>query len=187
MTPVLGGYLIGPSSPALNRVYGLKEDSLKKYYGKSGLSCSHVPFPSSLIASRQLQEAREFGRIGWENGNRGQIWRSRKRERRRFAVVCCDGRPVQRAKKAVIVGAGPAGAMLALLLARQNWKVDVYECKQWLEGYWAPGQPDGWSVMLGSRAAHCLEQVGLKEEVWAEGVVCTGRTSITGISHGAGF
>ncbi|CAM6050864.1 unnamed protein product [Sphagnum compactum] len=81
-------------------------------------------------------------------------------------------------KRAVIVGAGPAGALLALLLARQNWRVDVFESKHWDGDHWTAGEPAGWSVMLGGRAAHCLEKVGLKEEVWLKGVVCTGRTTI---------
>jgi ribulose 1,5-bisphosphate synthetase/thiazole synthase len=86
-------------------------------------------------------------------------------------------------KRAVIVGAGPAGALLALLLARQNWRVDVFESKHWDGDHWAAGEPAGWSVMLGGRAAHCLEKVGLKEEVWLKGVVCTGRTTIRGMPN----
>lgn len=101
--------------------------------------------------------------------------------RRRYAVVCCNARePGKKGKTAVIVGAGPAGALLALLLARQDWKVDVFERKQWSGGSWAPGQPEGWNVMLGARAAYCLDDVGLKEDVWSEGVLCSGRTAVTG-------
>jgi len=102
--------------------------------------------------------------------------------------VCCNGR--EKGKTAVIVGAGPAGALLALLLARQDWKVDVFERKQWSGASWASGQPDGWNVMLGARAAYCLENVGLKEDVWSEGVLCSGRTAVTGtleFTRGLGF
>lgn len=97
---------------------------------------------------------------------------------RRYAVVCCSGR--EKGKTAVIVGAGPAGALLALLLARQDWKVDVFERKHWSGASWASEQPEGWNVMLGARAAYCLENVGLKEDVWSEGVLCSGRTAVTG-------
>lgn len=99
--------------------------------------------------------------------------------RTRNAVVYCAAA----GKTAVIVGAGPAGALLALLLARQDWKVDVFERKQWSGASWAPGQPDGWNVMLGARAAYCLESAGLKDEVWREGVLCSGRTAVTGTLH----
>lgn len=99
---------------------------------------------------------------------------------RTFAVVCDNGKVGQEEKTAVIVGAGPAGSLLALLLAKQDWKVDVFESKHWSDGSWAPGQPDGWNVMLGARAAYCLEHVGLKDDVWSEGVFCSGRTVVAG-------
>ncbi|KAG0632094.1 hypothetical protein M758_1G303700 [Ceratodon purpureus] len=123
-------------------------------------------------------------RFGWSRGGvvrdklggGGVNWRRGRRD----AVVRCGGGGERREKSAVIVGAGPAGALLALLLARQDWKVDVFERKQWSDGSWAPGQPDGWNVMLGARAAYCLEEVGLKEDVWGEGVLCSGRSAIAG-------
>lgn len=105
----------------------------------------------------------------------GVCWR---RGRRHAGARCEVGS--QKERSAVIVGAGPAGALLALLLAGRDWKVDVFERKEWRDGSWAPGQPDGWSVMLGARAGCCLEAVGLKEDVWAEGVSCSGRTAVTG-------
>ena len=131
---------------------------------------------------------------GWEAGRRmscswirNGVWRDKLRaggdcwkRGRRLSVVRCGGEGKQKGKTAVIVGAGPAGALLALLLARQHWRVDVFETKQWGDGSWAAGQPDGWNVMLGARAAYCLKEVGLKEDVWGEGVLCSGRTAITG-------
>jgi hypothetical protein len=148
--------------------------------------------------ARVVCEAMDCGawaraRCGWEAGKRecpprlnsGWIQTGEKlraggvgwKQPRRHAAVRCESR---KEKTAVIIGAGPAGAFLALLLARHDWKVDVFERKQWRSGTWAPEQPDGWSVMLGARAAHCLEHLGLKENVWSEGVLCAGRTAVTG-------
>lgn len=158
-----------------------------KGYGIQRDSGRFVPvqhYSSSFFSgecARGLEESCNFSRLCWK------LRRHRQRNSRGSScwtvVTSSCGVEGKKIGNAVIIGAGPAGAMLALLLARQNWKVDVYECKQWRDGYWAPEQPDGWSVMLGARAAQCLDKVGLKEDVWAQGVVCTGRTTITGKLH----
>ena len=80
--------------------------------------------------------------------------------RQNCGVVRCE----KKEKSAVIVGAGPAGALLAVLLARQDWKVDVFERKAFRAGRF-DGGGEGWNVMLGARAAHSVDSVGLKDAV----------------------
>ena len=73
-----------------------------------------------------------------------------------------------------LIGAGLAGALLAQLLARQGWKVELFEKrpdprKQGYEG--------GRSInlALAERGLHALRQAGLEREVMAQAVMMRGR------------
>lgn len=74
----------------------------------------------------------------------------------------------------VIAGAGLAGALLATLLARRGWSVDVFEkrpdprCR---------GYEGGRSInlALAERGLHALRQAGLQDAVMAQAVMMRGR------------
>lgn len=67
-------------------------------------------------------------------------------------------------KKAVVVGAGPAGALTAMLLAQQGWKVDVFERLSPLVGedgsITASIGPRSYNILLSERAATALDMAG---------------------------
>ena len=76
--------------------------------------------------------------------------------------------------KISIAGAGLAGALLAILLARQGWSVDVYEKRAdpRLHAY-----EGGRSInlALAERGLHALRQAGLQEAVMTQSVMMRGR------------
>lgn len=73
-----------------------------------------------------------------------------------------------------IVGAGLAGALLATLLARRGWSVDVYEKRgdPRLQGY-AGGRSI--NLALAERGRHALRMAGGDDEVMAQAVMMRGR------------
>ncbi len=73
-----------------------------------------------------------------------------------------------------IAGAGLAGALLAALLARAGWKVDVFEKRADPR---AVGYEGGRSInlALAERGLHALRQAGLHEAVLAQAVMMRGR------------
>ena len=73
-----------------------------------------------------------------------------------------------------IVGAGLAGALLATLLARRGWSVDVYEKRPDPR---AKGYEGGRSInlALAERGLHALRQAGGDDEVMARAVMMRGR------------
>jgi 2-polyprenyl-6-methoxyphenol hydroxylase-like FAD-dependent oxidoreductase len=81
--------------------------------------------------------------------------------------------------KAVIVGAGPAGALAALVLARQGFEVEVFERQNWEGNSWTQKHV-GWNVAVTGRAWRALENVGLVKEVEARGMRITYVTGVTG-------
>lgn len=72
---------------------------------------------------------------------------------------------------AIIAGAGPAGSLAAVLLARQGFKVEVFERNEWDEknGDWLK-KFGGWNVALTGRAWAALASVGLTQQVEARGM-----------------
>src|SRR5690606_38860612 len=74
----------------------------------------------------------------------------------------------------VIVGAGLAGALLATLLARRGWSVDVYEKRPDPR---RRGYEGGRSInlALAERGLHALRQAGLQDAVMAQAVMMRGR------------
>ncbi|KFN44625.1 FAD-dependent oxidoreductase [Arenimonas oryziterrae] len=77
-------------------------------------------------------------------------------------------------KKITIIGAGLAGALLAILLARKGWTVEVFERRPdpRLAGY-----EGGRSInlALAERGLHALRLAGLTEAVMAQAVMMRGR------------
>ena len=77
-------------------------------------------------------------------------------------------------RRIVIIGAGLAGALLATLLARRGWAVDVYEKRgdPRVEGY-----QGGRSInlALAERGIHALRQAGAVDAVLAKAVMMRGR------------
>lgn len=73
-----------------------------------------------------------------------------------------------------IVGAGLAGALLATLLARRGWKVDVYEKRgdPRVQGY---GGGRSINLALAERGRHALRMAGGDDEVMAQAVMMRGR------------
>lgn len=73
-----------------------------------------------------------------------------------------------------IIGAGLAGSLLALLLARRGWRVDVFEKRNdpRLAGY-AGGRSI--NLALTERGLHALRLAGLEETVMAQAVMMRGR------------
>ncbi|MFD0323692.1 FAD-dependent oxidoreductase [Lysobacter gummosus] len=73
-----------------------------------------------------------------------------------------------------LIGAGLAGALLATLLARQGWQVDVYEKRgdPRLKGY-AGGRSI--NLALAERGRHALRLAGADEAVMAQAVMMRGR------------
>ena len=73
-----------------------------------------------------------------------------------------------------IVGAGLAGALLATLLARQGWRVEVFEKRSDPR---RAGYEGGRSInlALAERGLHALRQAGLEREVMAQAVMMRGR------------
>ncbi|KAA2286100.1 FAD-dependent oxidoreductase [Arenimonas fontis] len=74
----------------------------------------------------------------------------------------------------LIVGAGLAGALLATLLARRGWAVDVYEKRPDPR---RRGYEGGRSInlALAERGLHALRQAGLAETVLAQAIMMRGR------------
>ena len=77
-------------------------------------------------------------------------------------------------KKITIAGAGLAGALLATLLARRGWRVEVFEKRPDPR---AKGYEGGRSInlALAERGLHALRQAGLTEAVMAQAVMMRGR------------
>ena len=73
-----------------------------------------------------------------------------------------------------IVGAGLAGALLGALLARQGWKVDIYERRNDPR---EQGYEGGRSInmALAERGRHALQQAGCEDPVMARTVMMRGR------------
>src|SRR5919206_2709096 len=74
----------------------------------------------------------------------------------------------------VIVGAGPVGSLLALTLARQGYRIDVYERRPDMRRVEISA---GRSINLAvsTRGLHALHEVGLDEDVLREAVPMLGR------------
>src|SRR5438067_1008597 len=74
----------------------------------------------------------------------------------------------------VVVGAGPVGSLLALMLARQGHAVDVYERRPDMRHV---GISAGRSINLAvsTRGLHALHEVGLDDDVLREAVPMLGR------------
>ncbi|RZA13272.1 MAG: FAD-dependent monooxygenase, partial [Lysobacteraceae bacterium] len=73
-----------------------------------------------------------------------------------------------------MIGGGLAGALLATLLARQGWSVDVYERRgdPRVEGY-AGGRSI--NLALAERGLHALRQAGADGAVLEQAVMMRGR------------
>ena len=77
-------------------------------------------------------------------------------------------------KRLTIVGAGLAGALLATLLARRGWEIDVFERRgdPRIAGY-AGGRSI--NLALAERGLHALRIAGAAEAVLAKAVMMRGR------------
>jgi kynurenine 3-monooxygenase len=77
-------------------------------------------------------------------------------------------------QKITIVGAGLAGALLATLLARRGWQVEVFEKRPDPR---RRGYEGGRSInlALAERGLHALRQAGLQDAVMAQAVMMRGR------------
>jgi kynurenine 3-monooxygenase len=77
-------------------------------------------------------------------------------------------------RRITIIGAGLAGAVLATLLARRGWRVDVYEKRgdPRLHGY---GGGRSINLALAERGRHALRLAGGDEAVMAQAVMMRGR------------
>ena len=78
------------------------------------------------------------------------------------------------AHKITIAGAGLAGALLATLLARRGWQVEVFEKRPDPR---SKGYEGGRSInlALAERGLHALRQAGLTEAIMAQAVMMRGR------------
>jgi len=78
------------------------------------------------------------------------------------------------AERVTIFGAGPVGSLLALMLARRGFAVDVYERRPDMRVHPVAG---GRSINLAvsARGLYALHQVGLDDEVLAQAVPMLGR------------
>jgi kynurenine 3-monooxygenase len=77
-------------------------------------------------------------------------------------------------EKITLVGAGLAGALLAILLARRGWQVDVFEKRPDPR---RRGYEGGRSInlALAERGLHALRMAGLQDAVMAQAVMMRGR------------
>src|SRR5690606_38652365 len=99
---------------------------------------------------------------------------------RRHPALCTHGRGLGRRRRvtaprqASIVGAGLAGALLAILLARRGWEVDVYERRgdPRLHGY-AGGRSI--NLALAERGLHALRRAEADRPVLERAVMMRGR------------
>ena len=77
-------------------------------------------------------------------------------------------------KSITIIGAGLAGSLLAILLTRQGWRIELYERRgdPRIKGY-----EGGRSInlALAERGRHALEQAGALDEVMRHAVMMRGR------------
>jgi len=82
--------------------------------------------------------------------------------------------PIIQAGHITIIGAGLAGSLLATLLARQGWTVEVFEKRPDPR---RRGFDGGRSInlALAERGLHALRQAGLEREVMAQAVMMRGR------------
>lgn len=78
------------------------------------------------------------------------------------------------AKKITLIGAGLAGSLLATLLCRRGWQVDIHERRgdPRIKGY-----ESGRSInlALAERGRHALRQAGVEDEVMRQAVLMRGR------------
>lgn len=79
-----------------------------------------------------------------------------------------------RQRSLTIIGAGLAGALMGVLLARRGWQVDIFERRgdPRLEGY-AGGRSI--NLALAERGRHALQQAGADEAIMAQAVMMRGR------------
>jgi kynurenine 3-monooxygenase len=77
-------------------------------------------------------------------------------------------------QRVTIASAGLAGSLLALLLARRGWAVDVFERRPdpRLQAY---GGGRSINLALAERGLHALRQAGLTDAVMAQAVMMRGR------------
>lgn len=70
---------------------------------------------------------------------------------------------VGRGRLAIVVGCGPAGALMSLYLARMGWMVETYEKKELYDKRGAEGYivPRGYDIMLCSRGFDAIETAGV--------------------------
>lgn len=78
--------------------------------------------------------------------------------------------------KIAIVGAGPVGAVLAMMLSKQGYSVHVFEKRK---DPTLGDTPAGRSVnlSLSRRAINAFDILGIKEKILAHGIKMYGRTS----------
>ncbi|MEV4630894.1 NAD(P)/FAD-dependent oxidoreductase [Micromonospora sp. NPDC049523] len=83
--------------------------------------------------------------------------------------------PTDRRDRAVIIGAGLAGSLAAVYLARRGWAVDVYERRD--DPRLTPAGAAGRSINLGlsARGMRALQEVGLLADVLKRSVPMRGR------------
>ena len=64
-------------------------------------------------------------------------------------------------KKAIVVGGGPAGALMALYLAEMNWKVSVYERRDSYDSLKNSQNRRTYNIVLSPRGLMALKQAGV--------------------------
>lgn len=87
-----------------------------------------------------------------------------------MAAAAVDSNMRANQQQAVVVGGGPAGAMMALYLAQRGFKVDLFEAKE--EASIAGPTARSWNVVLMGRGLEAIETGGVDLHaevcVWVE-------------------